>query len=207
MRMAILYFVAVHYFILIPVNSYNGTIDELCDVNLEKPINCTRCIKCCNATERDNISIPTYCSKCPRCNEGKYFWIVVNMNLLKRIVTHRVYNCNQGFFCLHAFINTDNSAPRCKGYRPWKGNDGSDLDENNEDRGITLESYVERREMECKALCESNKQCNSIHYHPWENKDFPNCNLKTGAFSSPSLITNSGGDWTLYWLYCASGNT
>ena len=61
--------------------------------------------------------------------------------------------------------------------------------------------------MECKTLCASNKHCNSIHYHPWKNKDFPNCNLKTGNFSGPSLIPNSGGDWTLYWLYCASGNT
>ena len=84
MQMAILYAVIIHYLFLIPdVDSYNGTVDELCDVNLDIPTNCTVCIKCCNATERDNISIPTYCSKCPRCNEGKYFWIVVNMNLLK----------------------------------------------------------------------------------------------------------------------------
>ena len=84
MQMAILYAVAVHYFILIPVDSYNGTVGELCDVNIDIPTNCTICIKCCNATESDHISIPTYCSKCPGCNEGRYFWIVVNMNLLNK---------------------------------------------------------------------------------------------------------------------------
>lgn len=71
MQVVILYVVIVHYFGLIPVDSYNGTFDELCDVNLDIPTNCNMCIKCCNATERDNISIPTYCSKCPRCNDGK----------------------------------------------------------------------------------------------------------------------------------------
>ena len=90
MQMAILYAVIVHYLFLIPVvDSYNGTIDELCDVNLDIPTNCTMCIKCCNATERENISIPTYCGKCLGCNKCKYFWIVVNIFLLK-------YHCDQG---------------------------------------------------------------------------------------------------------------
>ena len=80
--MAILYAVIVHYLFWI-LDSIDGAIDELCDVNLDIPTNCTVCIKCCNATEGENISIPTYCSKCPRCNEGKYYWIVVNIFLLK----------------------------------------------------------------------------------------------------------------------------
>ena len=202
MQMAILYAVIVHYLFLIPVvDSYNGAIDELCDVNLDIPTNCTMCIKCCNATETENISIPTYCGKCPGCNKCKYFWIVVNILFIDHIIVIK------DLFYLHNLINTDNSAPRCKSYRRWKGTDGTDLDENNEDRGINLEGYVEKSEMECKTLCASNKKCNSIHYHPFWDKHFPNCNLKTGTFSAPSLITNSGGDWTLYWLSCASGNT
>ena len=111
------------------------------------------------------------------------------------------------FFYLHSFINTENSASRCKSDIKWIRTDGTDLDENIEARGINLEGYVKKSETECKTLCTYNKECNIIHYHPWENEDFPNCNLKTGNFSAPSLMPNSGGDWALYWLYCASGNT
>ena len=86
LQMAILYAVTVQCLFLMPVvDSYNGTIDELCDVNVGIPTNCTICTKCCNGKERYNISIPTYCSKCPRCKDGKWFWIVVNITLLKNL--------------------------------------------------------------------------------------------------------------------------
>ena len=93
----------------------------------------------------------------------------------------------------------------CKSPSDWKGISGKDLDKAYQ--GNELGVYQQKSLSQCKALCESNDQCFSIHYHTWQNSDFSNCNLKGGMFSDQSQITNNGGDWTLYWLFgCTSGS-
>ena len=104
-------------------------------------------------------------------------------------------------------LNTKYILKDCKTEPEWKGITGKDIDGSDPAQGTNLGGYQEKSLLECKTLCELNAQCFSIHYHPWKNKDFSNCNLLGGIIKDQSQITNNGGDWTLYWLFvCTSGN-
>ena len=87
----------------------------------------------------------------------------------------------------------------------WKGVPGHDLSIMGEEQDQTcnqpVESgqYCEQPLSDCNRLCEDVRWCKSFHFHPRIRKHFANCNLKEQEYTSQLEITNTGGDWTLYW--------